>query len=67
MDFVTGLLISTNYKGEIYDSILVISNQLTKMVYYKLVKVTINALALAEIIIEAIVRHHGLPHSIASN
>lgn len=60
MDFVTGLPVSTNWKGEINNSILVIVNQLTKMVYYKLVKITINTLGLVEVIIEAVVWHHGL-------
>ena len=31
-----------------------------KMVHYELVKVTIDAPDLAEVIIDAIVRHHGL-------
>lgn len=35
MDFVTGLPVSTNWKGENYDSILVIVDRLTKMVHYK--------------------------------
>ncbi len=34
MDFVTGLPISANWKGDSYDSILVIVDRLTKMVYY---------------------------------
>ncbi len=67
MDFVTGLPVSTNWKSETYDSILVIVNRLTKMVHYEPVKVTINAPALAEVIIEAVVRYHGLPDSIVSN
>ncbi len=54
IDFVTGLPVSTNWKGETYDSILVIVDRLTKMVYYEPVKVTIDALALAEVIIEAL-------------
>ncbi len=60
MDFVTGLPVSTNWKGEIYDSIFVIVKRLTKMVYYKPVKVTINAPASAEVIIEVVVRLYGL-------
>ena len=52
-----------DWKRDSYDSILVIVDRLTKMVYYKLVKVTINALGLAEIIINMVVRHHGLPNS----
>ena len=67
MDFVTSLPISTNWKGNNYDSILIIVNWLTKMVYYKPVKVTINAPGLAEVIINVIVRHHSLPDSIITN
>ncbi len=37
------------------------------MVYYELVKVTIDALALAEVIIKAVMRHYGLPDSIVSD
>ncbi len=37
------------------------------MVHYKPVKVTINAPTLAEVIIEAVVQHHGLPDSIVSD
>ncbi len=39
-------------------------NRPIKMVHYDLVKVTINVLDLAEVIIKAIVRYHGLPDSI---
>ena len=67
IDFVIGLPISTNWKGETYDSILVIIDRLTKIVYYKPVKVTIDVLVLAEVIINVIVRHHDLPDSIVSN
>ena len=34
------------------------------MVHYKPVKITINALGLAEVIIDVVVRHYGLPDSI---
>ena len=37
------------------------------MVYYKLVKVTINAPDLAEVIINVVVRYHGLPDSIITD
>ena len=67
MDFVTGLLISTNWNRESYDSILVIVNRLTKMMHYKPVKVTINTLGLAEVILDMIVWHHGLSDSIVSD
>ena len=67
MAFITGLTVSTNWKGETYDFILVIVDRLTKMVYYEPVKVTINAPGLAEVIIDVVVRHHGLPDSIVSD
>ena len=66
MDFVTGLPILTDWKGDSYESILVIVNQLTKMVYYKPIKVTINAPSLAKIIIDVVVKHHGLLDSIVT-
>ena len=67
MDFVTGLTVSTNWNGETYDSILVIVDPLPKMVHYEPVKVTIDASDLAEVIIDIIVHHDGLPDSIVSN
>ena len=67
IDFVTGLPISTDWKGDSYDSILVIVDRLTKMVHYEPVKVTINALGLVEVILDVVVRHHGLPDSIVSD
>ena len=67
MDFVTGLPILIDWKGDSYDSILVIIYWLTKMVYYKPVKVTINAPGLAKVIIDVIVRHHKLPNSIVTD
>ena len=67
MDFVTGLPLSADWKGDSYNSILVIVNRLTKMVHYKPVKVTINAPGLAEVIIDMVVWHHGLPDSIISD
>ena len=67
MDFVTGLPVSTNWKGKTYDTILVIVDRLTKMVHYEPVKVTIDASGLAEVIIDVLVRHHGLPDFIVSD
>ena len=67
MDFVTGLPVSTDWKGENYDSILVIVDRLTKMVHYEPVKVTIDAPGLAEVILDVVVRHHGLPDSIMTD
>ena len=67
MDFVTGLPISTNWKRDNYNSILVIINRLTKMVHYKPVKITINTVGLAEVIIDVVVYHHDLFDSIVIN
>ena len=67
MDFVTRLSISTNWKNDNYDSILVIIDWLTKIIHYKPVKVTINALRLAKVILDVVVWHYGLPDSIMTN
>ena len=67
MDFVTGLPISTDWNGTSYDSILVIVDRLTKMVHYKPVQITINVPGLAEVILDFVARHHGLPDSIVSD
>ena len=67
IDFVTGLPLSVDWKGDNYDSILVIVNQLTKMVHYKPIKVTIDAPGLAEVILDMVVWHHGLPDSIVTD
>ena len=64
---MTGLLISTDWKENSYDSILVIVNRLIMMVYYEPVKITINNPSLAELIIHVIVCHHGLFDSIVTD
>ena len=67
MDFITRLPISINSKSKSYNFILVIVNQLTKMIYYKLVKITIDISGLAEAIFNIVVWHYGLFNSIISN
>ena len=67
MDFVIGLLVSTNWKGKTYDSIIVIVDWLTKIVYYEPVKVIINVPDHAEVIIVVVVRHYGIHDSIVRN
>ncbi len=67
MDFVTGLLISADWKGDSYDSILVIVDRLKRMVHYVPVKVTIDEPGLAEVIIDVVVRHHRVPESIVTD
>ena len=64
---MTGLHISINWKRDSYNSILVIVDWLTKMVHYKLVKITIDAPSLAKVIINMIVWHYDLPNSIVTN
>lgn len=67
IDFVTGLPASVNWKDDSYDSILIIVDRLTKMVYYKSVKDTIDILRLSEAIIDVIACHHGVFKSIITN
>ena len=67
MNFIIGLLVSINSKGKSYNSILVIVNRLTKIVYYELVKITINTPGLAKVIFNMIVQYYGLFNSIMSN
>ncbi len=67
MDFITGFLISANWKSDSYDSILVIVDWLTKMVHYKPIKVKIDVPGLAEVIINMVVRHHWVPESIVTD
>ena len=55
---------SVDWKSNSYNSILVIINWLTKMIHYKPVKVTIDALGLAEVLLDVVVWYHGLPNSI---
>ena len=62
-----GLPVSTNWKRESYDSILVIVDRLIKMVYYELVKVTIDTLRLAEVIISMVMQYHCFLDSIISD
>ena len=52
---MTGLPIITNLKKDSYDSILIIFDFLTKMVYYKPIKITIDGLKLAKIVINVII------------
>ena len=46
---------------------LVIVNCLTKIIYYKFVKITINISGLVKIIINIIVYHYGILNSIIIN
>ena len=59
-----GLLVSTNWKIESYDSIFVIVYHLIKMVNEKLLRIMINRLGFAEVIIDIIIKYHELPNFI---
>ena len=61
MNFIMGLPISIDLKEESYDSILVIIDWLTKMVYYKLLNITINLPGLAKDIIDMVVNTLAYP------
>ena len=67
IDFMTGFLISTNWKSDNYNLILVIINQLIKIVYYEPVKITINALDLVIVIINVIIYHNRVLKLIVTN
>ena len=67
MDFITSLLVSTNWKDKTYDSILVIIDRLTKIVHYEPIKITINVFDLAKVIINMVMQDHGLPNFIVNN
>ena len=67
MDFMTGLLISTDLKGDSYDSILIVVDRLTKMIQYKPVQTTIDAPGEVELIINVIVQHYSHSNSIVSD
>ena len=67
MDFVMRLTVYTNWKGAIYDSILVIIDWLTKMRYYEPIKVIINILGFAEVILNIVIQYYSLSNSIVSD
>ncbi len=67
IDFVTGLPISADWKGDSYGSILVVVDRLTKMIHYELVKITIDAPGLAKVIINVVVRYYRVPESIVTD
>ena len=67
INFVIGLPISANRKGDSYNLILVIVDRLTKMIHYEPVKVMIDTPDLAKVIINMIVRHHAILESIVTD
>lgn len=55
-----GLLLSINWKSNSYDSDLIIVDCMTKIVYYKQVKITIDAVGLIKVIFDIVLRYYGL-------
>ena len=47
-----------DWKRDHYDSILIIIDRLTKLVYYETVKITVNTPSFTEVIIYMVVRYH---------
>lgn len=64
---MTSLLNKTNREIDRYDFILVIINWLTKMIYYKLVKITINVHRLIKVIIDMVVWQRNFSELIIIN
>ena len=67
MNFMTGLPVSTDQKSKSYDSILVIVDKHTKILYYQLETIMIEAPRLVKVIIDIMAWHHGLLDSIITN
>lgn len=67
IDFMIDLPILTDWKSDSYNVILIIIDCLSKIVYYELVKIRINAAGLAKIIIIMVVRYYGIYESIMSD
>lgn len=65
--FVRDLIISINWKANYYNFILVIINSFTKIISYKLVKVTTNIAELVKVIIAMLMKYHSLPKSIIND
>lgn len=53
-----------NWKSDSYNAMFVIIDLLIKMVYYELVKITIDTTGLIKVIINMIVKYHNLFKSI---
>ena len=68
MDFIIGLLRSKEQTTKhAYDSILVMVNKLTKYYHFILYNKTITAPELGYLVLDRLVRYHGLPNTILTN
>lgn len=64
---MTDFLFLIDYKGNSYNLILIIIDYLTKIVDYTVVRTMINTTRFTKIIINIVVRHHGLLKLIVSD
>lgn len=64
MNFVTGLPISMDWKRNSYNVIFVIVDRFIKIIYYKLIKTTIDVDGLAKAIIDMVVKQYSVLMSI---
>lgn len=67
MNFVTDLPLLLGWKEDSYNSILVIVDRETKIVYYEPIRVMSDASRLAVVIINVVVYHHEVLKSIVMN
>lgn len=67
MDFLTGFLVLTNWKGDSYDGVFVILDRLTNVIDYTLIKTMIDATNLTEIIMDVVVWYQGFQELIVNN
>lgn len=55
IDFITGLLVFIDWRNKTHNSILIMVDQLTKIVHYEPIKVTIDASGLVNVIFDVVV------------
>ena len=68
MDFIVKLPASSDYvTEEVYDSILVIVNRLTKYTHFIPYKETYTAEQLARVVIDRLIRYYGIPSSFVTD
>lgn len=66
-DFVIGFIMLIKQKSNFFKLILVIVNQIAKIVYYKLVKVMINIFGRAKVIFNIVAWYYDISNTIISN
>lgn len=59
MNFLIGFILFIDWNGNNYDAILVIVNQLIKIVHYKVSKTTIDNMRLANMVINVVMRYYS--------